>query len=110
MQSRITTNRFKSNKRKSFYVEEDDPIIDELLPKPKWKLNTQFEEDRPCKRARKLEVGSTEVILKPSESKKKPFIAEDLRQYRQREMYRKGIPRDKRGQLRQITKQRANFH
>lgn len=103
----------KSNKRKSIYISEDDPLIDELLPKPKWKINTQFAEHQPRKRARKLEVGSTEVVVKSLEPKKKskPTIPEDIRLFRHRQMYRSDIPReDKRALLRQQYKKRSNFH
>lgn len=108
-------HRNKVNKRKSIYIQEDDPIVAELLPKPKWKINTQFdrtEDDQPRKRARKLDVGASEVILKPLESKKKSQanIPEDIRKFRQRQMYRSDLPReDKRAQLRQLYKKRANF-
>lgn len=104
---------FRVKKRKSIYIEKDDPMVDEFLPKPKWKINTQFEtEDQPRKRARKLDVGSTEMIIKPLESKKKtkPTIPEDVRKFRHRQMFRSDVPReDKRAQLRQLYKKRANF-
>lgn len=95
------------------YVSADDPMIDELLPKPRWQISTQFEEVQPHKRARKTEVGSTEIVLQPLASKKKskPFIPEDLRNYRQRHMYRSDIPReDKRAQLRQEYKKKAKLN
>lgn len=105
--------RVQKLKRKSMYIEEDDPLVDELLPKPRWQINTQFEEVHTSKRARKLEVGSTEFIVKPLESKKKtkPTIPEDLRKFRHRQMFRAGIPReDLRAQLRQQYKKKANFY
>lgn len=94
------------------YIEADDPMVDELLPKPKWKIDTQFGAVQPRKRARKLDVGSTEMILKPLESKKKsrPTIPDDVRKFRHRQMYRSDLPReDKRAQLRLLHKKRANF-
>lgn len=109
-------HRNKVNKRKSIYIQEDDPLAAELLPQPRWKINTQFdgfEDDQPRKRPRKLDVGATEMILKPLESKKKsqPTIPHDVRKFRHRQMYRSDVPReDKRAQLRQQYKKRANFH
>lgn len=109
-------HRNKVNKRKSIYIQEDDPLAAELLPQPKWKINTQFdgsEDGRPRKRARKLDVGATEIVFQPLESKKKSqlTIPEDIRKFRHRQMFRSDVPReDKRAQLRQQYKKRANFH
>lgn len=104
------------NKRKSIYIQEDHPLAAELLPQPKWKINTQFdgsEDGQPRKRARKLDVGATEMIIKPLESKKKKSqhaIPEDVRKFRHRQMFRSDLPReDKRALLRQQYKKRANF-
>lgn len=88
-------------------------MVEEFLPKPKWKIDTQFAEVQPRKRARKLDVGSTEMFVKPLESKKKsrPTIPEDVSKFRHRQMYRPDVPReDRRAQLRQLYKKRANFH
>lgn len=109
----ITKDPSKSNKRQSIYIAKDDPMLDELLPKPKWKINTQFEEAQPRKRARKLEIGSTDVVFESldSKNKSKPAIPEGVRQFRHRHAHRSGIPReDKRALLRQLYKKRANFH
>lgn len=113
VQSRISKDRYKSSKRKSLYVEADDPLVAELLPKPRWQINTQFDaEVQPAKRARKFEVGSTEMILQPltSKDKSKPTVSEDIRKFRERQMYRSDIPReDRRALLRQQYKKRANL-
>lgn len=84
-----------------------------LLPKPKWQIDTQFEREQPRKRARKLELGSSEVILQPLEPKNKHVkfsIPAELRQFRQQRMYRAGIPRqDARALLREKYKKKANY-
>lgn len=81
-----------------------------LLPKPRWQVNMQFEEMQPRKRARKMEVGSTEIIVEQVEPKKKgnATIAAELLQYRRNKMYRAGIPRqDARALLREKYKKKA---
>lgn len=88
----------KTNKRKSIYlnVEEDEDVSQVLLPRPSWKIETQFNDfDRPNKRARKLELGSTEVILQPIRPNKRAIrsIPPELRRYRHNQLHRAGIPR-----------------
>lgn len=84
-------------KRKSIYLNEDEDV-DLLLPQPKWKINTQFEETQPKKRARKLDLGSTEVIIAPAmptKKKKQTYypIPAELARYRENILHRAGIPR-----------------
>lgn len=77
-------------------VDEDDDVSQVLLPKPKWQINTQFDNyAQPSKRARKLELGSTEFIIQPAETKKskRVRIATDLKQYRQSHLNRADISR-----------------
>lgn len=86
----------QSNKRKSLYlaVDEDDDISQILLPKPKWQINTQFDNyAQASKRARKLEMGPTEVKIQPVEAKKskRNRIPIDLKEYRQNYLNRAGI-------------------
>lgn len=89
----------RSNKRKSVYicVDEDEDVSQVLLPQPRWKINTQSDDDeRPSKRARKLDMGSTEVIIQPVQTKKPKrdrMIPPELRQYRHNLLHRAGIPR-----------------
>lgn len=84
----------KGNKRKSIYLDEDEASA-LLLPQPRWQVNTQFEEERPKKRARKLEMGSTEVILQPLVSKKNPrkMIPVELLEFRRNKINRSNLPR-----------------
>lgn len=106
-------DRINPNKRKSIYLnEEEAEEAGLLLPKPRWQINTQFEDEQPRKRARKLDVGSTEVVFRPAEpkTKGKANIAAELRQFRSNKMYRKGIPRqDARALLREKFKRNANY-
>lgn len=103
-----------TNKRKSIYMDEDEAeAAGLLLPKPRWQINTQFERQQPRKRARKLELGSSEVIIQPivSNNKKVKFsISTELRQFRHQQMYREGIPRqDARALLREKAKKKSNY-
>lgn len=110
VQKRVQYVLPRSNKRKSVYLNEDDEV-DLLLPQPKWKINTQFEEEQPKKRARKLDLGSTEVILKPLPPKKKKpvyLVPVELARYRHNLLYRAGIPRqESRALLRERQKRMA---
>ncbi|XP_055300986.1 mucin-2 [Sitodiplosis mosellana] len=101
----------RSNKRKSMYLNEDEEV-DLLLPRPKWKINMQFDAEQPKKRPRKLDLGSTEVILKPLEPKKKKkqtyLVPVELGRYRHNILNRAGIPRqDTRALLRERQKRMA---
>lgn len=77
------------------YLNEDD--LDLLLPRPNWQINTQFDHEQSKKRARKLDLGSTEIIFQPLESKKKSkkgySIPVELLQYRKNMLFRAGIQR-----------------
>lgn len=77
--------RIKSKKRKSIYIQEDDPLVDEFLPRPKWKINTQFEAGHSQKRARKLDSDSAKVILEPLEITK----AKKIRRTQRSQLYKK---------------------
>lgn len=85
-------DRPTGNKRKSIYLDEEE-VSQMLLPKPRWLINTQFEKERPAKRARKLDMGSTEVIIQPLQPKKKKYIPRELLEFRSNRMYRQEIPR-----------------
>lgn len=96
----------RGNKRKSIYLDEDEATA-LLLPKPRWQINTQFDVEPPKKRARKLEMGSTEVILQPLVSKKNPRkrIPLELVEFRRNKMNRPDIPRqDARALIREKQK------
>lgn len=103
----------RSNKRKSVYisVDEDEDVSQLLLPKPKWKINAQFEDfEQPPKRARKLELGATEVIIQPAQTKKVKkdrLIPAELAQYRQKMLFRAGIPRQSAHELLRLRQKRS---
>lgn len=89
----------RTNKRKSVYlnVDEDD-VRDMFLPRPKWQINTQFDDyHQPTKRSRKLELGATQVMLQPAEPQRRKraiqSIPLELRRYRHNILHRAGIPR-----------------
>ncbi|XP_031634025.1 protein slender lobes [Contarinia nasturtii] len=101
-----------SKKRKSIYLDEDSDDVEMFLPRPRWQINTQFQHEQPKKRARKLDLGSTEIILQPVAPKKKTkrnvLIPIELAQYRQNKLYRADIPRqDARNLLRERRKRVA---
>lgn len=91
-------------------MEEDEAKL--LLPKPKWQINVQFNDDQPkSKRARKLDIGSSEVVVMSLQPKKKASsIPPELRQFRNKHIYRAGLQRqDARSLLRDKIKRRANI-
>lgn len=82
----------KCKKRKIVYVEE--PAI--VLPKPHW--NVEQDNVQPKKRARNITTGATEMIIRPLNEKKRTKSARDLipvelQRFRERNLYRAGIPR-----------------
>lgn len=93
---------------------DEDEASQMFLPKPRWQINTQFETEQPRKRARKLEMGATEVILQPLHPKKRnlaKMLPADLVEYRRSKMYRGDIPRqDARALLREKRIRFANKH
>lgn len=103
---------YQPRKRKSVYLNEDEDL-DLLLPQPKWKINTQFEETQPKKRARKLDLGSTEVIIAPAEPSKKKkqtyLIPVELARYRHNILNRAGIPRQNSQQLLRERQKRMTY-
>lgn len=83
----------KSKKRKIVQIEE--PAI--VLPKPHWTVE-QDNNGQPKKRARNILMGSTEVIIKPLNGKKRiksarDLIPAELQRFRENNLYRAGIPR-----------------
>lgn len=82
----------KSKKRKIDHVEE--PAI--VLPKPHWTV--EQDNVQPKKRARNILTGTTEMIIKPLNEKKRikrarDIIPAELQRFREQNLYRAGIPR-----------------
>lgn len=83
----------KSKKRKIVQIEE--PAI--VLPKPHW-IVEQDNNGQPKKRARNIMTGTTEMIIKPLNGKKRiksarDLIPAELQRFRENNLYRAGIPR-----------------
>lgn len=89
--------RARTNKRKSIYIDEHE-AEELLLRKARWQISTQFDSQRPSKRARKMETGTAEVLLHNAQPKKRKQRAVDLipielANFRRNNMYRDGIRR-----------------
>lgn len=103
--SKNSSNTMKAKKRRRV-IESDEPT--NVLPKPKWKVESLFdgfEQTQKKKRHRgssEIHIynsGPTEFIMKPlepSKRRKQPLsslIPTELLEFRKNNLYRKGIPR-----------------